>query len=300
MNGVVIDETDETEVALQVMETWSHPFWGYGASGVDAPEFKRLDGPVARARAFSPDGASATAAPMPNDAPCSPAFSRAATPLPGRGYARRGGGESPGDASGHWGPGTVSSSASAAAATGHTAGCAPTAPVRLACGIREGIAEGFVDLHRRVLPPPVCSRFHHAGRGCPAPADLLIEVENDLGFSVHFQQPGGKRVDPGEVCVLLAAILAAGHWGDGTTSATAGQRFAMPQKMLRRTYSTRFNTWRSSSTPSSPTTTPRLQPPERVHRPRTNRAARLHGSGIHGTVRRRTGDPWRCEPSSTG
>ena len=27
-------------------------------------------------------------------------------------------------------------------------------------------------------------------------ADLLIEVENDLGFSVHFQQPGGKRVDP--------------------------------------------------------------------------------------------------------
>ena len=34
-------------------------------------------------------------------------------------------------------------------------------------------------------------------------ADLLIEVENDLGFSVHFQQPG-ERVDPGEVCALLA------------------------------------------------------------------------------------------------
>ena len=30
-------------------------------------------------------------------------------------------------------------------------------------------------------------------------ADLLIEVENDLGFSVHFQRPGA-RVDPGEVC----------------------------------------------------------------------------------------------------
>ncbi len=27
-------------------------------------------------------------------------------------------------------------------------------------------------------------------------ADLLIEVENDLGFSVHFQQPA-ERVDPG-------------------------------------------------------------------------------------------------------
>ena len=41
-------------------------------------------------------------------------------------------------------------------------------------------------------------------------ADLLIEVENDLGFSVHFQQPGEKRVDPGDVCALLAAILAHG------------------------------------------------------------------------------------------
>ena len=123
-------------------------------------------------------------------------------------------------------------------------------------------------------------------------ADLLIEVENDLGFSVHFQRPGEKRVDPREVCALLAAILAhgcnlglytmekvapaiayrrlkyvsdwrlveenqraalagivhgisrldaAGHWGDGTTSASDGQRFAMPHKVLQRTYSTRFN-----------------------------------------------------------
>ena len=32
-------------------------------------------------------------------------------------------------------------------------------------------------------------------------ADLLIEVENDLGFSVHFQQPGEKRVGPGEVWI---------------------------------------------------------------------------------------------------
>ena len=52
-------------------------------------------------------------------------------------------------------------------------------------------------------------------------ADLLIEVENALGFSVHFQQPGEKRVDPGEVCALLAAILAHGcnlgplHHGEG-------------------------------------------------------------------------------------
>ena len=47
----------------------------------------------------------------------------------------------------------------------------------------------------------------------------------------------------------LAAIVhgishldAAGHWGDGTTSASDGQRFAMPHKVLQRTYSTRFYT----------------------------------------------------------
>ena len=139
-------------------------------------------------------------------------------------------------------------------------------------------------------------------------ADLLIEVENDLGFSVHFQQPGEKRVDPGEVCALLAAILAhgcnlglytmekvapdiayrrlkyvsdwrlveenqraalaaivhgisrldaAGHWGDGTTSASDGQRFAIPQKVLQRPTAPASTTSCSSSTPSSPTTTRR-------------------------------------------
>ena len=31
------------------------------------------------------------------------------------------------------------------------------------------------------------------------------------------------------------------HWGDGRTSASDGQRFAMPRKVLRQTYSTRFS-----------------------------------------------------------
>ena len=143
----------------------------------------------------------------------------------------------------------------------------------------------------RTASPSCTAGWTPAGRTIRL-ADLLIEVENDLGFSVHFQQPGEKRVDPGEVCALLAAILAhgcnlglytmekvapdiayrrlkyvsdwrlveenqraalaaivhgisrldaAGHWGDGTTSASDGQRFAMPHKVLQRTYSTRFN-----------------------------------------------------------
>ena len=143
-------------------------------------------------------------------------------------------------------------------------------------------ADSLVELHRWLDARSRSIRL----------ADLLIEVENDLGFSVHFQRPGETRVDPGEVCALLAAILAhgcnlglytmekvapaiayrrlkhvsdwrlveenqsaalagivhgisrldaAGHWGDGTTSASDGQRFAMPHKVLQRTYSTRFN-----------------------------------------------------------
>ena len=39
----------------------------------------------------------------------------------------------------------------------------------------------------------------------------------------------------------ISCLDAAGHWGDGTTSASDGQRFAMSQKVLQRTYSTRFN-----------------------------------------------------------
>ena len=79
-------------------------------------------------------------------------------------------------------------------------------------------------------------------------ADLLIEVENDLAFSAHFHYPGERRMDAEETCALLATVVggissldAASHWGEGRTSASDGQRFAMPHKVLQQTYSTRFN-----------------------------------------------------------
>ena len=135
-------------------------------------------------------------------------------------------------------------------------------------------------------------RWFDARRRSIRLADLLIEVENDLRFSAHFLRQGEKQSDTGEVCALLAAILAHGcnlglytmeklapgipyrklrhvsdwrlveenqraalasivhgisrldaaaRWGDGRTSASDGQRFAMPGKVLQRTYSTRFN-----------------------------------------------------------
>ena len=39
----------------------------------------------------------------------------------------------------------------------------------------------------------------------------------------------------------ISRLDAVTHWGDGTTSASDGQRFAMRSKVLQRTYSTRFN-----------------------------------------------------------
>jgi len=123
--------------------------------------------------------------------------------------------------------------------------------------------------------------------------DLLIEVDNDLGFTRHFMTPA-QREDPApeDVCGLLAAVMAHGcnigsytmaqlipdvtydelkrigdwqlteeaqrsalaavvnaiagldtslRWGEGKTSASDGQRFALPRRVLQQTYSTRFS-----------------------------------------------------------
>ena len=72
-------------------------------------------------------------------------------------------------------------------------------------------------------------------------ADLLIEVENDLGFSVHFQQPGEKRVDP------WGGVRAAGrdprprlqprplhHWRRSPPTSPTGRRRSQAQDGLPR------------------------------------------------------------------
>jgi TnpA family transposase len=122
---------------------------------------------------------------------------------------------------------------------------------------------------------------------------LLIEVDNELGFTRHFL-PAAQQSErvPDDVCVVLAAVLALGcnigpytmaqltrgvsykqlkrvsdwqmtdesqrsaladlvgaiagldtsaSWGEGKTSASDGQRFALPRKVLQQTYSTKFS-----------------------------------------------------------
>ena len=44
-----------------------------------------------------------------------------------------------------------------------------------------------------------------------------------------------------ELVQAISRLDAAAHWGEGRTSASDGQRFAMPRKVLQQTFSTRFS-----------------------------------------------------------
>jgi TnpA family transposase len=123
--------------------------------------------------------------------------------------------------------------------------------------------------------------------------ELLIEVDNELGFTRHFLTPAqSQEPSPEDICAVLAAVMAHGcnlgaytmaqltpgvtydqlkrladwqlteeaqrsalaelvdaitgldtssHWGEGRTSASDGQRFSLPRRVLQQTYSTRFS-----------------------------------------------------------
>ena len=123
--------------------------------------------------------------------------------------------------------------------------------------------------------------------------DILIEVDNELGFSRYFMTPAGRqKPSREEIRIILAAVLAHGcnigthtmdqliqgisykqlkrvsdwqltqeaqrsalaalvdaiaaldtslYWGEGKTSASDGQRFALPRKVLQQTYSLKFS-----------------------------------------------------------
>ena len=75
----------------------------------------------------------------------------------------------------------------------------------------------------------------------------MEKVAPDIAYSRLKYVSDWRLVEENQRAALAAIVHgisrldAAGHWGDGTTSASDGQRFAMPHKVLQRTYSTRFN-----------------------------------------------------------
>lgn len=66
-----------------------------------------------------------------------------------------------------------------------------------------------IEAERGEKPTAMWRWFNNATRQIRL-ADLRIEVENDLGFSVHFHSPGQETNDPQEVCALIATIQAHG------------------------------------------------------------------------------------------
>ena len=83
--------------------------------------------------------------------------------------------------------------------------------------------------------------------GCNLGLYTMEKVAPDIAYRRLKYVSDWRLVEENQRAALAAIVHgisrldAAGHWGDGTTSASDGQRFAMPQKVLQRTYSTRFN-----------------------------------------------------------
>ena len=88
-------------------------------------------------------------------------------------------------------------------------------------------------------------RFH--AHGCNLGLYTMEKVAPDIAYRRLKYVSDWRLVEENQRAALAAIVHgisrldAAGHWGDGTTSASDGQRFAMPHKVLQRTYSTRFN-----------------------------------------------------------
>ena len=90
---------------------------------------------------------------------------------------------------------------------------------------------------------------------------------------VSSRRTSGPRSPPSSTASPASTPPA--NWGGGTTSARDGQRFAMPQKVLQRTYSTRFNDFALEFYSFvADNYAPFYSPRDRVHRPRCALRAR--------------------------
>ena len=111
----------------------------------------------------------------------------------------------------------------------------------------------FVDEQGEGTSPTLAAlrvyREHRAilAHGCNLGLYTMEKVAPDIAYRRLKYVSDWRLVEENQRAALAAIVHgisrldAAGHWGDGTTSASDGQRFAMPHKVLQRTYSTRFN-----------------------------------------------------------
>ena len=83
--------------------------------------------------------------------------------------------------------------------------------------------------------------------GCNLGLFTMEKVAPDIPYEQLKRISDWRLVEDNQRAALAAVVDgissldAASHWGEGRTSASDGQRFAMPHKVLQQTYSTRFN-----------------------------------------------------------
>ena len=83
--------------------------------------------------------------------------------------------------------------------------------------------------------------------GCNLGLFTMEKVAPDISYE-HLKRISDWRLVEDNQRAALAAVVdgissldASSYWGEGRTSASDGQRFAMPRRVLQQTYSTRFN-----------------------------------------------------------
>jgi TnpA family transposase len=83
--------------------------------------------------------------------------------------------------------------------------------------------------------------------GCNIGLHTMAQITQDVTYKQLKRVSDWQMIEESQRAALAALVHAISrldttlHWGEGRTSASDGQRFAMPRKVLQQTYSTRFS-----------------------------------------------------------
>ncbi|MHB8903349.1 MAG: Tn3 family transposase, partial [Thermoguttaceae bacterium] len=83
--------------------------------------------------------------------------------------------------------------------------------------------------------------------GCNIGLHTMAQITHGVGYKQLKRVSDWQMTEEAQRAALAALVHAISrldttiHWGEGRTSASDGQRFAMPRKILQQTYSTRFS-----------------------------------------------------------
>jgi TnpA family transposase len=83
--------------------------------------------------------------------------------------------------------------------------------------------------------------------GCSLGLDTMAQLTQGVSYKQLKRVSDWQLTEEAQRAALAALVQAisrldaTSHWGEGRTSGSDGQRFALPRKVLQQTYSTRFS-----------------------------------------------------------